>query len=197
MPTKPKQNEIALSREIETLQNKKKNFTITGGPDMVKATEYLSQANQYLDRITTDKEKLTKPINEALKEIRARYKPAELQLSEIISSIRSSMSAYQTLQANLKKVEEIKLLGKIESGKMSLEKGAQKMSQLHEPETKTVTESGSVRFREDKKLKIVDLSMIPREFLVVNERALLEALKAGKSVPGAKIELIQTPVNNR
>lgn len=41
------------------------------------ATKLLTELTVTLDNVTDDKEKLTKPLNESLKAIRAKYKPVE------------------------------------------------------------------------------------------------------------------------
>lgn len=191
--------EIAIKKEISPLIEKAQNLKITGPKQITQATEFLSQANTYLDKLTEEKEKLTKPINEALKEIRARYKPTELVLQEAISTLRSSISKYQTEQLKLKQKEEEKIAARIGEGKgkIKLETAVEKMSSISTPAQNIQTDTGSIRFRTDKVLKITDPNKIPREYLILDESAILKALKLGAIIPGAEIELIQTPINSR
>ena len=46
-------------------------------------------------------------------------------------------------------------------------------------------------------MKIVDAGVIPREYLVVDEKKCLEVLKGGGEVLGCVLETIMIPVNTR
>jgi hypothetical protein len=54
-----------------------------------------------------------------------------------------------------------------------------------------------VQFRETQILEILDHDLIPDEYYTVDEKKLLADLKEGKTVPGAQLTTIQTPVNYR
>ena len=82
-------------------------------------------------------------------------------------------------------------------GKLRVETAVKKIENIETPDHQVATEAGLVKFREDKVLKITDETKIPREYLVVDEKKLLEALKGGVIVPGAEIDIKMTPVNFR
>ena len=192
-----KKTELAIAKEINPLVEKIRNVKITSPEIMSEATTYLSKVNQFLDKLTEEKEKMTKPINEALKEIRAKYKPTELILQELISKLRSEMSTYQTKEIAKQRAEEAKILAKVESGKLGIEKASDKMSFLAVPDKKVTVDSGSVSFIPTKTLKIVDIKLVPIEYYDINEKRCLDSLKLGKTVPGCEIEVIQVPRNSR
>lgn len=194
-----KNKEIAIVKKINPVIEKINSFNIVSAETMQEGVQYLSQLNQFLDKLTEEKEKLTKPINEALKEIRSRYKPTELLLEGAISHLRSDMSMYQTEQLRIKKEEEEKIAARIGEGKgkLKIETAVEKINNLENIPSRVSSDAGEVKFRTDKKLKITDEKLIPREFLIIDEKSLFSALKLGKTIPGAKIELIQTPVNAR
>lgn len=186
-----------ITKEITTIEKITKEIKITNPPEMIQATEMLSKANQTLDALTDSKELLTKPLNQALKEVRERYKPAETILTEVISRIRNSMSSYQTKELQKKREKEIELAGKIASGDLSLEQASTKLSNIKNAPKTVETGAGSVRFRTDKILRITSIDKLPRMYLIPDERALLSALKLGNIIPGAEIEEVQTPINSR
>lgn len=202
-----KQKESTESSSSTVLKNiapmiveiKSNPIVISDIDTMTKATEYLSQANKNLDALTKDKELLTKPINESLKAIRAKYKPTETALEDIIASIRQEMSRYQTEQIRIQKEEQDKIANRIGEGrgKIKMETAIAKMDSLPQVINKTSTESGSLTFRPTSTLKIIDPIAIPRKYLIIDEVALLTALKAGIVVEGAEIEIIQVPINKR
>lgn len=191
--------EITIVKKINPVIEEVKNTKITSPETMTKAVSLLSTLNTFLDKLTEEKEKITKPMNEALKEVRGRYKPTELLLEEAIASLRSGMSTYQTQQLKTQKIEEDKIASRIGEGKgkLKVETAINKINELDNIPIKVSTDAGEVKFRTDKKLKITDPNLIPREYLIIDEKALLSALKLGNTIPGAEIELIQTPINSR
>ena len=194
---KSKTKELAIVKEINPLVLKIRNVKITSPKIMSEASEYLSQVNRYLDKLTADKEKLTKPLNAAIKEVRERYKPTELILQGLIQTLRNEMSSYQTKQISIQKKEEEKILAKVESGSLGIEKASEKMSSISTPDKRVESASGSVSFIATKKLKITNEELIPKEYYTLNESLCLAHLKLGKSVPGCEIEVVQIPRNSR
>lgn len=164
---------------------------------MSKAVELLSQLNKILDDMTEEREKLTKPINEALKEIRGRYKPTEVKLTEAISKIRQEMSIYQTALLKEQQEAEKKISDRLSDGKISVSTAMKKIEALEGVDTKVMTDSGSVKFRTSYQVEIIDESKIPRKYLTVNEKLLLDDLKSGKNIPGVSLGQSQTPINHR
>lgn len=195
MPTK----EIAIVKKINPVIEKINSFSIVSAETMKEGVQYLSQLNQFLDKLTEEKEKLTKPLNEALKEVRSRYKPTELLLEGAISHLRSDMSLYQTEQLKIQKIEEEKIANRIGEGKgkLKVETAIEKINNLDTPASHVSTDAGAVKFRTDKKLKITDETLIPREYLIIDEKKLFSSLKLGNTIPGAEIEEVQTPINSR
>ena len=170
---------------------------IKDAASMEKATEYMSKANKFLDALKKDREAITKPINDSLKAIRAKYKPTEDKLTAIVANIRTQMTVYQTEQLRLQAEEERKITDMIEKGTLTMETAIKKIENIETPANKTTTDLGSVSFRATPRLKIIDEKLIPREYLIINEDAIMGALKANITVPGAEIEIIQVPVNRR
>ena len=192
-----KTNELAIIKEISPVVKKAQELIINSSESMSEAVVFLSQCNKYLDTLVADREKLTKPINESLKAIRDKYRPADTMINEAIISIRSKMSLYQTKQIQLQKEKEAKIAARLEKGNLSIEKAMAKIEAIDSPESEVKTLEGLVKFRESLVLKIIDELAIPREYLVVDEKKLLEALKTGKTVAGAEIEIKLIPINYR
>ena len=175
---------------------------INNPADLTTAVEVLSNLNKYHDAVTDEKEKITKPLNVALnvalKAARTLFAPLEKKLDEAIASLRDGMSKYQTTLMNKKRDEEARIARDLESGKIKkIETAVRKMQEVDTVPDAVETESGVVKFRETQILNITDLALIPREYLVPDERALTAALKAGTTVPGAILETKQVPINYR
>lgn len=181
-----------LQPEIESIGNIK----IVDEQSLTKATEVLSQANKYAKQLEEDKQKITKPINDALKEIRARYKPLENKLEDIILNIRKSMTSYQTEQMRLQKIEEEKIANRVAKGTLKVETGIRKLEELPQTADKIATQSGKISFKTVKKFEVIDITLIPHKYLIVNETAIRDAMKAGIELPGCKYFEEQIPINN-
>ena len=188
-----------VEQEVSPLVQKARALVIESAEDMTKSAELLSQCNKYLDAVVEDREKLTKPINQSLKEIRAKYKPTETILETAIVALRQEQSRYQTEMLRKQREEEARIAARVKEGKgnLKLETAVRQIEEIEKPEEVVSTDSGTVKFREQKVLKITDESKVPDEYWVIDEKVLLEALKAGTLVAGAEIELISVPVNYR
>ena len=178
---------VARASEIE----------IVDAPSMKVAVEFLSEANNYLDKVVEWKEKKTKPLNEALKVIRGETKPVEKALEEAIENVRGKMSLYQTEQVRIQKEQADKIAQKVSEGKIKIETGVRKLGEIAVPEKEVATDAGLVQFRETKVLKIVDIKLVPDKYFVIDEAEVMSDLKQGIDVPGCEIDIIQTPINYR
>ena len=186
-----------IIKEISPLLLKVKQLEITDNTSLTKATGYLSDLNSKLDSIIEDKEKITKPINASLKEIREKYRPIETKLKELIDLIRAKMSEYATALDAKRKAEEVKIEAKLESGKLNVMQALNKLDAIPTVPDNTVTDSGSVKFRPKNVLNITDSALIPRLYLVPNTVMLLDDLEQGKIIPGCEIKVIQIVYNSR
>ncbi len=195
-----KNNQVGIiKKELSPIVEKAKGIKIINEKDLLEATEMLSQVNKIKDKITLEKEKVVVPLNEALKAERARWKPAEDVYKEAIEVLREKMSKYQTEVVLLSRKEEAKIANRVGEGKgkLKLETAVKKISELDTVLDEVIADSGSVKFREDKVLKITDESKIPDKYFVLDEKALLADLKAGIEVAGATLEVKMIPLNYR
>ncbi len=199
-PTVETKEMKAIERGIAVAVAKAEKISlINSDSELEAASEVLSQLNQYNDSLKAEKKKLTEPANSTLKAIKAFFAPIEERVLPHIDAIRGAMAYYQTEKVRLAREEEAKILSRVGEGKgkLKFETAVKKMGEVEKPMEKIATASGGLRFREDKKLRIVDIAKVPREYMVVDEKKVLDALKGGASVPGCEIELVQVPINSR
>lgn len=198
---KTKENEVAvvLQKEISPIVESARGLEIVDAKGMGVGTEMLSRLNQFNDRVVEEKEKITKPLNEALKVERARWKPIEDVVGSAIAVVRDKLSAYQTTEVLRAREEEKRIAERVGEGKgkLKVETAVRKLGEIEVAEDKVMSDSGMVKFREDKVLVIVDEKLIPREYLVVDEKSVRSALLAGKTVAGAVLEVKMVPLNFR
>lgn len=187
---------VALS-EVDSM--KLAVVKIKNGDDFNNGVEILSRLNRMLDDVVAEKEKVTKPLNEALKAERERFKPYERKLEEAIKMIKDEMSGYQMrLLAEKKKAEE-KAAKELASGKIDIGAAVDKLAVAGKGlvEGRVETASGAVKFRTDRVVRIVDEAKIPREYMIADMKKIKEALMAGVAVRGTVLEEVQTVVNYR
>jgi hypothetical protein len=188
-----------LTRQISPVVVEARELVVADSEGMRRATELLSRLNKFNDSVTEEKEKVTKPLNEALKAERGRWKPVEDVCAEAVSIVRGKMSEYQTAEVKRAREEEAAIAARVGEGKgkLKVETAIRKMDAVEKAEDKVNTESGMVKFREDKVLLVTDMSIVPFEYFVLDERKLLADLKAGVKVAGAELEIKMVPINFR
>lgn len=150
--------------------------------DLSNATSVLSHLNRTLDQITEEKEKVTKPLNEALKAERQRFKPLEEQLTAAITTIKSLMSDYLRKEQDLKD----KALQALADGKLSLSKAVALAGQ-ETTGSQASSGEGKVSFITVTKFHITDITKVPHDYLLPNEPAIRQAIKDNTIIPGIEI----------
>jgi hypothetical protein len=188
-----------IAKKLVPIAQKALSLVIESKDTMVTATELLSTLNQFNDKITEEKEKVTKPLNEALKAERNRWKPIETQYQEAIDHIRGQMTAYQTAEIKRQREEESKIAERVGvgRGKLKIETATKKLDAIEKVEASIKSDAGMVKFREDKVLKVIDLSKIPKKYFVLDESAVLADLKSGVTISGVELDIKLVPLNYR
>jgi hypothetical protein len=137
--------------------------------------------------ITAKKESFTKPINEALRNIRDFFSPLERRCELMERELKVKIDTYMKAQ-QAEADRKIGLLeARVEKGTMKLSTAADKMAEL-EPTKKVEMEDGSgMGTRNTREMEITDESLIPREYLVIDHVRLRKAVLDGAVVPGTRV----------
>jgi hypothetical protein len=188
-----------LENEITPVVAYATSIFVKNDKDMALAAEALSKVNKYADTVEEKREAITKPLNVALKASRALFKPLEDRLQASIDHIRKEMSRYQTEKVKVMREEEAKIAARVGEGKgkIKIETAVRKMGEVEKPVDELVAESGVVTFMEVLKFKVMDITLVPPEYLLVDEVKVRAALKAGAKVPGMDYWFEQVPKNYR
>ena len=184
-----KESVVAVAAEIH----------IVSHTALAEAVETLSKLNQLYDRITAEKEKVTKPLNEALKAERGRWKPLETLYETAIATLRGKMTAYQTAMVAEQKKEEAKLIARVGEGKgkLRVETVVRKLAEAQQAPDKVSTDAGMVKFKTVQKFEVMNFAELPDNYKLANEVAIRESMKTGASIPGVRFFEEQTPINFR
>lgn len=189
--------DITIKKELSKYEVRAVEIVIKTDDDMQSATLALSEINKILDAATKEKEKVTKPLNEALKVERNRWKPIEDACSAATALIKSKMIAYRRHVDAENAKKEAAIIARTEKGTLKPETAVAKLENLPDASKTVTSDAGLVKWREVTRLVIDDANKIPREYLDVNETMVKAALKAGTTVPGARLVTEKEPINFR
>jgi len=180
-----------------TIITKAENLTIATQEDLITATSVLSELNRAKDAIILEREKVTRPLLDALNAERARWKPQETKLDNLITKIRGAMTTFQTALIAKQRLQEEAIAKKVESGAIKPETAIRRLGQIEDVDKRVETASGSVSFKTVMRFEVVDIDAVPNEYLLVNEVKVRQTLKEGKAIPGIREFEEQIPINTR
>lgn len=206
LPKEKESKEVAIiQKQISPLVANAEALEIKAPSDLILATNLLSKLNQFSDKMTEEKEKVTKPANEILKAERARWKPLETLYEGAISILRRKMTVFQTEADRVRREEEAKIAERTKAGKgnLSVETAVKKINALDEVKTTIEGSNGVVQFRSVKKFEVEDIMKIAalsedaRRFLLPNESEIRKEMLTGKPIPGVRYYEEKVPFNSR
>lgn len=189
----------ALQKEVSPVVAKAQALEITDAASMAEATAMLSTLNRVNDEATDSKEKLTKPLNAALKEIRSRYKPLEDIVGDAIDIIRGKMTKYQTEAKRIADKAAADIAGRVGEGKghFKSETAVKKIAEIERPPQAVATAEGVVKFKTIRKFEVMDMALLPMEYHLADEVAIRKAMMAGTELTGVRYYTEQVPENTR
>lgn len=191
--------DLTIQKQLPAIIKEAQEIIIDSPETLTISTEILSRLNKVNDSISEEKEKVLKPLREAERAERARWKPAESLLGPAIASIRSKQSMYQTAAKAQEQASKDKIAAKIGTGKgkIKLDTALSKLAAVPTTQTKVETETGSLRFRTVSLFRIIDISKVPAKYLAINETPVKAAQKANIAIPGIEYYTEERPINNR
>ena len=135
------------------------------------ASEILGQIKTQAKKLKTREEEITKPIRTGLDSIRALFKPVH--------------SAYAAAEAHIKDGCRAAVKAEEEQAQAAIVAAGGDASALARIAPPSMPVGMSVRRLP--RVRIVDIGVVPRRFLVVDEAAVLRAVKEKEIVPGVEI----------
>ena len=161
------------------LQVQANNLTLTTPADVDVASEFLEIIKQSEKAITIRKEEITRPLMRSLASVRDLFKPMELTLTNAKAIVKAKMLAYQTLEEQKIEDAKAKLAARVDNGTMRVDTAIKKIEEVGtgtKMKTRTLT-----------KVRIIDETIVPREYLEVNMTKITEAvLRQNVDIPGVE-----------
>lgn len=190
-----------ITKELAPVVKVVDALTIKNESDKELAGNKLAEMKAMLKRIETEKERVTKPLNEALKSERSRWKPAETQLENGIQLLTKELTRYQTEETRKAQEKEQNIAKRVGEGrgKLSTEKAAEQIDNIDKPKASMSTSTGgTMKFREVKNFEVIDVSKLPAEYVVpasADTAKIRASMNAGIELPGVRYFTEQKPVN--
>lgn len=181
------------------IKERAETLAVTDEKSEIRAAEMLSQFNLVGDWMKKDKAKEYDPAWATVVAIRARWKPKEDILTAAISLVRSKMNKYRTDAKAKADAEAAKIAERVGEGKgkFKVDTAVRKIEEIDRPAGAVATEAGVVKYKTTQKFEVMDVTMLPIEYILPDEVAIRKAMLEGKKLPGVRYFEEQIPVNFR
>ena len=147
--------------------------------DLTSAIDFLVRVKKRLKETEEERLSYTKPINESLGKLNARFKELSGPLKEAERSVKDGILVYRKIKEDQRSKDEADLIKKNGNADITL---ADRVPDIMESKT------GEIRTRKTWTFKVVDMKKVTRDWLVVDERKVKEAIKSGeRNIKGLEI----------
>ena len=182
-----------MNKQIQTIKTKTSKALKLSQEIVVTDQKTLSQGIDFLKKIKTtgkiikaQKEKITKPLNQALKEARDMFRPIESNYLQAERIVKSKILEYNLKEEKKKAEKERKLAARVNRGTMKMETAVKKIEKM--PEIKKEGKVGKVSTRIIKKVVITDEKKLPRKYLIPNQSLIRQDALKGVKIDGVEIK---------
>ena len=178
---------IAFKSQGTKLENRAQSVVIENLEQYKEAVDIVAKLKEYGSQIKEKKESLTKPANDILKKARLMFAPIEEQLKRAEGIIKIKLLDYKRKSDEEARAKEEKIASRVEAGTLKLETAEKKMEAIERVDNTTQGSFGDVQIRTNKKVRIINESLLPREYLVPDNVAIRRDALGGKQIPGVEV----------
>lgn len=208
---KPKQNETIVNViniegaskllcglvDLKPLENQASSLEVIDASSQSQAVSMAAQTRKIKNVIDKARKEIVQPHVDFQRAVNQLAKSFDTALEAIENGLKKKILAYDQEQRILQQEKEKERLKLEEQAKNSLES-----STHYIPENPSIvapivihdqvrTEDGTMKIQKKTIFELVDISKVPSEYLMINEKAIKESLKMGiRSIPGLKIDEI-------
>lgn len=148
--------------------NEAAKLTITDDKSYDKAVEKLSQVKSYIKDIETQRKKITDPLNTAMKETIALFKPTKTKLEQTRDLLSAGILEYRKEQERIEAEKLAELEAKMDAGEVDFDDALEQAENMPELEKTTHSKWGRSTVRTVKDIEVVDLTKIPKHYFELN-----------------------------
>ncbi len=204
-PKTPTATNLPDSRElVKVEENSDLKLLVTNGAKaldfaeklQIKTEKDLESANSNLADIKNEMRRgegvrrfFVDPYNELVKRVNAAFKPPLDVLAQAERIIKAKLVKYDDEQAKKAAKARAKLADDVNSGKIPIEKAAERMEGIQAPPKTVVSpiSGASLTFALRKEIVIVDEKKLPREYLIPDMVKIRKVALAGIQIPGVEV----------
>ena len=167
----------ALEKEAKPLKKAISDLAIKSNGDFDTAAQLLKALKDKAKAAEAEEKKITDPLKQAMSAAKSHFKP----FYDAIYALETDTKLKMGIWLEHQKKEALKLDEALESGAIK------KASTFLRKREDLVVTSTSAKIRTLQKLEIFNARLIPAEFLIPDEKAIENALKDGREVPGCRL----------
>lgn len=188
-------NLTPIKRQVTTAVNRANDITIDSVESLASAADILKAVKDAGKVVKGEKEKITKPLNDALKNARDLFRPIEDDLKTGERIIKDKMVDYEAEVEAERAKQAAKLEARVEKGTMRVDTAMRKMDDLETVDQTIKGTKGSVTYREVRKVKVVDPTKIPLKYMM-DERviAAIETAVRTDVLNGTKVDGVEIKI---
>lgn len=174
--------------QVLFVQKAAQALKIESSEDMEKGTDILNSVKQIKRSVTERKEQITRPLMMALASARDLFKPLETGYAEAEKTIKAKMLDYSIAEEERIAKEKLRIEKRVDKGTMKIETALSKIEEIGDNKSSYAGSTGKISIRVVRKVRIVDESLIPREWLEPSLTRITEAvLRQGLTIPGVEM----------
>lgn len=179
--------EKELKPQVLFVRRAAEDLVIASEEDMAKGADLLDAVKKVEAVIIGRKEQITRPLMVALASARDLFKPLEIGHTEAKKTIKQKMLDYSIAEEERINKEKARVEARVEKGTMRTDTAIKKLEGIGDASKSFSGSTGKTSIRTVTKVRIVDESLLPREYLVPDMQKIQEAvLKQKLSVPGVE-----------
>lgn len=181
------QEVVEYREQVSLVQQQANSLTIASDEDMAKGSDLLDVVKKIETAIIERKEQITRPLMTALASARDLFKPLETGHAEAKKTIKAKMLDYTIKEEERIALEKQRVEGRLERGTMRQDTAIKKMEEIGDVKTSFAGSNAKTSIRTITKVRIIDDTLLPREYLVPDMAKIQDAvLKQKLTVPGTE-----------
>lgn len=173
-------------RSLQTV-NALNAIVVTNDEDAERATNVVKEAKEFRLMVEKERDEYVAPAKQIIENAKRVYDPIINQVKVAEQKVRNAIQFYLVEKEKKRKIEEDKIAAKVEVGKLKPETAVRKLENLGESKKSVSTGGATLGIRKTKDIKVVDESLIPKEYWVVDLVKVRKVALAGVEIPGVKV----------
>ena len=176
---------VEVQSSIRSMHAQVLTLKVENDETLNTANTMLSQLKSMTTKWEDQRKSITRPMDEAKKRILALFRPADEQLEAMTLELKTKVIAYHREAEAKQAAERRKLVEQAEQQAAAGDTEAAAASALAAVDASTpvlrtaVNDVGSTQLKSVWTFEVTDVSLVPREYLVVDEKRIRAAVSSG------------------